>query len=394
MPNLQIFMLSKEELISELKRIHEDCHICDDINTMRDVVKKFHQTRHWLLWHDHSTLANHGHMLFCVHELYDPAVHLTRQEVFLQTKQDIDVQATIEEPQLYILGQSSSTIEDQMKFVPTRQLDLRDMGQPIITDDGKIITDIMRFMNGDFPASEMEDSTQHGGNYACPGCATNLNSSFDLEYSLQLKYKNLEEKQKLIMAGPMGKKGSLHPFQNLKVADIKAELEARNQLTEGKKKDELQKDLAEILGETTRLPALLHPNKDFEVSTKALNIEHYEVLYFEAMHCSMNHIKNVLQELQHHIKDIDTLIKFKEILGIQYNKEKLRAVDYRKTLIYVTIALYPLATRKIKLLLLTLCEMIEIFYSQDEKRSPKMVLRLHNLCWRHAIQCRRVLTRV
>ena len=106
----------------------------------------------------------------------------------------------------------------------------------------------------------------------------------------------------------------------------------------------------------------------------------------------MNHTKNVLQELPHHITDIDTLIKLKEILSIQYSKDKLKGVDYRKTLIYVTIALYPLANRQIRLLLVTLCEMIEIFYTPDDARSPKMILCLHNLCWRHAIQCRRMLT--
>ena len=66
-------------------------------------------------------------------------------------------------------------------------------------------------------------------------------------------------------------------------------------------------------------------------------------------------------------------------------------VDYQKTLIYITIALYQFANREVKLLLVTLCEMIEIYYAQEEKRSPKMIHRLHNLCWRHAIQCRRVL---
>ena len=51
-----------------------------------------------------------------------------------KTGKDIDIQATIEEPQLYILGQSRSTVEDQMKFVPTRQKDLRDLRNPVLTD--------------------------------------------------------------------------------------------------------------------------------------------------------------------------------------------------------------------------------------------------------------------
>lgn len=245
----------------------------------------------------------------------------------------------------------------------------------------------MRFMNGDNPAAEMEDGTQHGGHYGCPGCDGNINSSYDVEYSLQRKYKSLEEKRNLILSGPAGRKGSLHPFKDLKVKELKAELRARGMSDEGKK-DELQKDLAEVLGGSTRLPALLHYN----ASIQDLNLESYEVLCFEALHCLMNHIKDILQELPHHITDIDTLIKLKEILSVQLSKEKLRGVDYRKTLIFVTIALYPLANLEIKLLLVTLCEMAEIYYCQDAKRSPKLILRLHNLCWRHAIQCRRVLT--
>jgi len=65
-----------------------------------------------------------------------------------KTGKDIDIQATIEEPQLYIQGQSRSTVEDQMKFVPTRQEDLRDLRNPVLTNCGIEVCDIMRFMNG------------------------------------------------------------------------------------------------------------------------------------------------------------------------------------------------------------------------------------------------------
>ena len=131
------------------------------------------------------------------------------------------------------------------------------------------------------------------------------------------------------------------------------------------KKEDLQRELSSMLGGTTRLPALLHKSDDCDVSVEELNIEKYEALYFEALHCSMNHIKNLLQELPHHITDIDTLIKLKEILAIQYRKDKIRGVDYRKTLIFVTIALYPIASRDVRLLLVTLCEMIEIYYTYN-----------------------------
>lgn len=93
----------------------------------------------------------------------------------------------------------------------------------------------------------------------------------------------------------------MHPFKDSKVNELKAELRARGMPDEGKK-EKLQKELAELLGGTTRLPALLHHN----ASVQDLNLEMYEVLCFEPMHCLMNHIKNILQELPHHITDIDT----------------------------------------------------------------------------------------
>ena len=151
----------------------------------------------------------------------------------------------------------------------------------------------------------------------------------------------------------------------MKINDLKRELQARGRSGEGKKED-LQKELSSMLGGTTRLPALLHKSDNCDVSVEELNIEKYEVLYFEALHCSMNHIKNLLQELPHHITDIDTLIKLKEILAIQYSKDKIRGVDYRKTPIFVTIALYPIASRDVRLLLVTLCEMIEIYYDPQK----------------------------
>ena len=166
-------------------------------------------------------------------------------------------QQLVEEPQLYILGQSESTVEDQMKFIPSRQ-DLRDLKNPTKTDSGIEVWDIMRFMNGDNLATEMEDGPQHGGDYGCPGCDCNIIFSYDLKYSLQRKYKTLECKRNLVLSGPAGRKGSLHPFKNMKVGELKAELKGRGRSGEGKMK-ELQKELSGILGGTTRIPALLHP---------------------------------------------------------------------------------------------------------------------------------------
>ena len=87
------------------------------------IGRNYYQSqRHWLLWQAHFTLDK----LFCARELYDPAaIHFTLPKMIDKTGKDIDIQATIEEPQLCILGQSRSMVDDQMKFVPTRQEDLR-----------------------------------------------------------------------------------------------------------------------------------------------------------------------------------------------------------------------------------------------------------------------------
>ena len=380
--------LTGNEIKLELKKIHEDSE--GEIEEIRARLKMFQRKRHWMVWHDHSTLSNYGHMLFSLREVYDPAIHLSDEEAKAKLGREVDVQASIEKPHLYILGQSGSSIADQMKFVPTRQDDLRNLKQPIKTEEGIDVSDEMRFMNGDNPSIQFESGNQHGGHKGCSGCDGDLNLSYDLEYMHNRKYCTLEERQKLVLAGIEGKKGQLHPFKDLKVDALKAELVARGFADINKTKPELTKDLNDILGGSTRTPALLFG--EGELTVESLNLENYEVLYFEALHCSMNQIKNVLEELPHHISDIDTLIKLKEILAVQLNKEKMRGVDYRKTLIFLTIALHQTATRDVRILLMTLCEMVEIFYCQEKRRSPRLVLRLHNLCWRHAIQCRRVLT--
>lgn len=169
-----------------------------------------------------------------------------------------------------------------------------------------------------------------------------------------------------------GKKSQLHPFKDLKVDALPVEPTARGIPTANKNKPELTKDLNEILDGTTTIPALLFG--DEAVTVESLNLEAYEVLHFEALHCSMNHIKNILEELPRHISDIDTLIKPKDILAVQLNKEKMREKNYRKTLFFLTIALNQKATRDVRVLLVTLCEMVEIFYCREKKEVPKIGL--------------------
>ena len=114
-------------------------------------------------------------MLFCLREVYDSAIHISDEEAKAKLGRDVDVKASIEKPHLYIIGQSGSSIEDQMKFVPTRQDDLKNLKQAIKTEGGIELSDEMRFMNGDNPSIQFESGNQHGGHKGCSGCDGDLN---------------------------------------------------------------------------------------------------------------------------------------------------------------------------------------------------------------------------
>ena len=49
----------------------------------------------------------------------------------------------------------------------------------------------MRFMNGDNPAVEMEDGTQHGRHFGCVGCDGNINRNYHLAYTFQRRHQTL-----------------------------------------------------------------------------------------------------------------------------------------------------------------------------------------------------------
>lgn len=80
----------------------------------------------------------------------------------------------------------------------------------------------------------------------------------------------LEERKKLVIAGKEGKKGQLHPFKDLKVKALRAELTARGITDVNKTKPELTKQLNEILGGTARTPALLF--RDDNITLESLNL--------------------------------------------------------------------------------------------------------------------------
>ncbi|KAK3737282.1 hypothetical protein QZH41_019809 [Actinostola sp. cb2023] len=383
--------MTKEDLKERLLELNEHSNVnLADEEQMRTILKKRERERNWLIWHDHSGMGNQGLMLFLVRELYDPCIHLTNKEYQANTGLTVKVQSIIEEPKLYMMGRSGGSDSDQLAFIPTRRECLRGLSQPIEVN-GTEIFDKMRFMNGDNPSVEFEDGTQKGGHRGCCGCDGDIRRADEYDYMSYRRYKSLEEKNTIVLSGPSGKTGGIHPFKNLKVNDIRKELRARGKDDTGLK-PELQERLTDILGGTTRVPALLYG--DINLTLPGLNLENYEVLYFEPLHCCLNHIAHILDELPHHITDLDTLVLLKETISVSLNKEKLRCTDYRRALLQVTIFLSQQANlaENVRDLLTTFCEMMGIYYGYEEDRNPRQVLRLYNLAIKHSIAYKDVLS--
>ena len=97
----------------------------DNSETLEELLiklKKMERTRYFAFWHDGSTIGNHSHLLITVNVLYDPASFLSDEEYYLKYK-NINVQATIEEPQLYLLARCPSN-EQQILYSEERITDL------------------------------------------------------------------------------------------------------------------------------------------------------------------------------------------------------------------------------------------------------------------------------
>ena len=114
-----------------------------------------------------------------------------------------------------------------------------------------------------------------------------------------------------------------------------------------------------------RMPALLFP-KSF-AKLEDINLERYEILINEPLHDISNHIKNIQQEIPHHVPK-DKKSSVKEINSSFNGKEAKNAADYRKSLLLVTNwFLSNMKDHFTKNILLTLCEIQEICICQRQK---------------------------
>ena len=145
--------MPREQVVPRLKEMNE-YYENDGLMKMRKKNEKMEQTRHLQTWHDHSTLANHGHILFMVSCHYDPAVNLTNLEYKLETGQEVAIQTEVEKPEIYIVRRCHSSDTEQLAYVESRLCCLQHLQRNLPTEKDGCTVEInegMRFFQGDLP---------------------------------------------------------------------------------------------------------------------------------------------------------------------------------------------------------------------------------------------------
>ena len=148
----------------------------------RERLIKFEKTRHLMIWGDGSTILNHGHLLYLIQCIYDPAFYYSSAEMQTKGFGDIDVPALVEKPHIYILGRCSAKEVEQLTYVETRRECLDQLNNNLLTSKGVPVVDLMRFFHGDGPEQQFESGEQRGGNNGCIACSGDSRRYRDLVY--------------------------------------------------------------------------------------------------------------------------------------------------------------------------------------------------------------------
>ena len=149
---------------------------------------------------------------------------------------NINIQAEIEQADIYMLAMGSSSLEDQVALIPDRMECLQELSSPIKSISGVPVWNTAHVFTGDKPLIQFERGTQQGGTYKC-GCGCRDTVMDDQAHTLRWSLSTL---QAFATKGCFGKQmGKLKPFEKLKVAELRKELKAGNVFSIGGTKPEL-----------------------------------------------------------------------------------------------------------------------------------------------------------
>lgn len=380
-------IMSRQEVITSLKSIHEYTETDDNVTTIELVtrLKRFERTRHLMTWHDCSTIGGHSHFLIMYSTMYDPAVFYTNKEYYDKFHQHVDVQATVEQPELYIFARCPSN-DQQLLYSEIRINDIN-LATKEIEINGIQFKDIIRIFKGDNPAAQLEAGQQKGGNYFCVACKINAFKSKSIFHSQGLEHLSLQDRINKITCSHYTisriKHNNTKYFENLEHYQVVEELRERKiNFRCDQSTSHLRELLKEEIHGIQRLPALMFSESSKTLSE--LNLERYEILSNEPLHDISNHTKNLYAEIPYHFKNKKEI---ETILNISFkNKAARNSSDYRESLLFVTkwlLETHP--NHYITDILTSMSEIQELLYQSDNSRSSQTILRLYLTLFKHSI---------
>ena len=327
--------------------------------------------------------------------MYDPVLFYTDEEYSQLNPRSagLNIQAEVEQPAIHFIALCSSTVQDQAALVGDRLSCILELSEPVITDSGIEVRDTLRFFTGDHPAVQFEQGTKQGGTYKCGACATQMALFDDQAHALQREWRSLRQLQTLATGGRFGRQaGVLKPFE-LKVKELRSELEARGVVLDSKvRRADLENSLDLILRGVSRVPALLLANPTCELAS--LNLGKYEMVACEPLHDIKGHVKQLITELPFILPQGETKTKCDDLILHSLPKDKITGADIRKVLIQLYLLLKDLdCSSKIILLLQSILKITEIAYSRADKRCPRQLLQMYNMCWLHMELCKDLLSK-
>ena len=300
----------------------------------------------------------------------------------------INIQAEVEKPFLYIMARCPSN-EQQLLCAEERMKDILNLNEDLALLTGIKIHDVFHFFKGDAPARQFEAGHQKGGNYVCVACSIHCNLIHDLVHSYSLQNMSLEDRINKIRSSTRScdklKKNCTKLYENLKWHEFEDELHQRKiKIYHTMTLEQVRKLLESEMHGMQRLPSLFFNNPMSDLND--LNLPCYEILPHEPLHDISNHIKNLFNELVHHIpkKMKET---FSNTIQKSFNgKDPKNSSDYRKSLLIVGNCLQEnLPGNIITRIILTLAEIQEICYLPENERTPQKILHLNNLTFIHGM---------
>lgn len=119
-----------------------------DIESLRKRLKDVESTRHLMIWHDNSTILNHGYHLVMVAAIYDFAIYFTKDELVAAGRENLDIHTIVEMSQIYIMGRCISSEAENIAYVDTRRDDLPDLRIKLTTENQNELQETIRFFEG------------------------------------------------------------------------------------------------------------------------------------------------------------------------------------------------------------------------------------------------------